>query len=258
MESPGCIMSNRKPIAATKPLQVAAKRPGELALAKGCERCVCLKLKVGNRLPFLHLPSIFGDIDLFSKRVLDAHVAESGRLPAWLDELGAVGCRTPPHWSRFRRLVPEHNIVLVGSADAILVRPDGSHIIVDFKTARYSAGQDELLPLYKVQLNAYASIGEVCGFSPVSGLALVYTEPCVDPPGGHAQQCRPDGFQMGFTVRVVPVELNPAMLDPLLARVRALYDSPELPAGRPGCEDCRRTDALARMWVGEYAWNNPA
>ena len=34
--------------------------------------------------------------------------------------------------------------------------------------------------MYEVQLNAYAVIGEQKGFAPVSGLALVYTEPVTD------------------------------------------------------------------------------
>ena len=124
---------------------------------------------------------------------------------------------------------------------------------MDYKTARLTNGQDELFPLYEVQLNAYAFIADVCGYSPVSGLALAYMEPTTDPPGGHAQQCRPDGFQMGFTARIVNVNLNTAMLDPLLARVRALHDRPEPPAGRPGCEDCRRVDALARTALSSVA-----
>ena len=85
-----------------------------------------------------------------------------------------------------------------------------------------------------VPLNGYAFIAEQCGFAPVVGLGLIYMEPAADPPGGHVRQCRPDGFPMGFTTRVVNVALNTAMLDPLFARLRALHDHPEPPAGRPG------------------------
>lgn len=240
-------MKKRKPTSApTDPLQISTKPVGELALPDRCDRCIAVKLKFRNRLPFQHFPGIFSSIDSVTKNTSEGYCDTVGRLPDWLAELGAVGYRKPPHWSQFRRLIPAHNILLTGAPDAILVRPDGSHIIIDYKTARLSAGQDELFPVYEVQLNGYALIAEVCGFAPVSGLALVYMEPGTDPPGGHAQLCRPDGFQMGFVARIVNVKLNTAMLDPLLARVRALYDRRELPAGRPGCEDCRRVDALAR------------
>jgi len=232
--------------AAAEPLQISAKRVGELALSNCCERCIWLKLRLWNSLPYQCFPGIFSSIDSVSKRTTEAHCDEAGKLPEWLAELGAVGYRKPPHWSQFRRLVAEHNIMLTGAPDGILVRADGSHVIVDYKTAKLTHGQDELFPLYQVQLNGYAFIAEQCGFAPVGALALIYMEPGTDPPGGHAQLCRVDGFQMGFVARIVNVELNTAMLDPLLARVRALHDRPDPPPGRPGCEDCRRVDKLAR------------
>lgn len=239
-------MRRRNPNAAgSKPLQISAKRAGELALPSCCERCFWLKLRMWPALPYQCFPSVFAAIDSATKRTVHAHRDEVGRLPDWLADLGAIGYREPPHWTRFRQFVPEHNIMLTGAPDGILVRPDNSHVIVDYKTATLTDGQDKLFPLYEVQLNGYALIGEACGFAPVSGLALVYMEPSTDPPGGYARLCRPDGFRMGFTARVVNVELNAAMLDPLLARVRALHDRPEPPPGRPGCRDCLAVQRLA-------------
>lgn len=239
-------MSKRKPTTAgPEPLQISAKRVGELALPTACERCFWLKQRLWNALPYQCFPAVFPAIDSFTKKTMHAHTDKVGRLPDWLADLGAVGYRQPPHWSQFRRLIPAHNIMLTGAPDGILVRPDGSHVIVDYKTARLTKGQDALFPLYEVQLNGYAFIAEECGFAPVSGLALVYTEPNTDPPGGHAPFCRPDGFHMGFIARIVNVELNTAMLDPLLTRVRALYDRPDPPAGRPGCRDCAAVQRFA-------------
>lgn len=241
-------MSKRKSTAGgDDPLQISAKRVGELALPNACERCLWLKLRLWNSLPYQCFPAVFAAIDSVTKQTMEAYCDEIGRLPRWLAELGAVGYKVPPHWSQFRRLLPAQNILLTGAPDGILVRPNGSHVIIDYKTARLTSGQDELFPLYEVQLNGYAAIAEVCGFSPVSGLALIYMEPGTHPPGGCAQLCRPDGFQMGFVARIVNVELNTAILDPLLARVRALHDRRDPPPARSGCENCRRVDALARI-----------
>ena len=71
---------------------------------------------------------------------------------------------------------------------------DGSHLIVDYKTAKFTAHQDELFPMYEVQLNAYAVIGEQKGIAPVSGLALVYTEPVTDDATA-SEGCQPDRTQ---------------------------------------------------------------
>lgn len=247
-------MSKRKPsVDGAGPLQISAKRLGELALPDACERCFWLKLRVWRELPFQCFPAVFGAIDAFSKKTVHSYCDEFGRLPDWLADLGAVGYREPPHWSQFRRLIEKHNIMLTGAPDAILVRPDRSFVIADYKTTRLTHGQDALLPLYQVQLNGYAFIAETCGFAPVSGLAIVYTEPSTDPPGGHARFCRADGFEMNFVARVVNVKLDTAILDPLLARVRALHDRPHPPAGRPGCEDCRRVATLTRTALPRVA-----
>ena len=110
----------------------------------------------------------------------DGSIATRARLRGSAGLGNIKGYVNPPHYSKFSILDRETNVVLRGTPDGILVMQDGSHLIVDYKTAKFTAHQDELFPMYEVQLNAYAVIGEQKGFAPVSGLALVYTEPVTD------------------------------------------------------------------------------
>ncbi len=128
---------------------------------------------------------------------------------------------------------------------------NGSHLIVDYKTAKFTDHQDELFPMYQVQLNAYAVIGEQKGLKPVSGLALIYTEPVTD----HATAAKdayqnPSGFLMEFSAQIRPVELAPATIPPLLAKIREIYDLKRPPQARAGCKDCSLLQSLIDVGRG--------
>lgn len=230
------------------PIRISAKNLGALALPGSCPRCNWLKLRLGHKLPYQIFPGIFSSIDGFTKRVVHAYFDEHGAPPAWLDPLGTIVCyREPPHFSKFNMLNEDHGVLLTGAADGILVRDDGSFVIVDYKTAKFSEAQDKLLPMYEVQLNAYAAIGERCGFAPVTGLALIYMEPMTDGQTCFEGQCCEYGFDMGFSAHVLPVDLNPNLLGPLLAQTRELFESLGPPAGRSGCKDCSLLDKLIAL-----------
>lgn len=226
----------------TDTFRISAKTIGELALPGFCPRCFWLKQRLGNKLPYQIFPGIFSSIDVYTKNMVHNHFDRTGVPPAWLAPLGKLeGYIQPPPWQRFKWFDPATQIELIGSPDGVFRAEGGSIIIVDYKTSRYTQAQDALLPLYHVQLNAYAWLGEHNQLSPVSRLALVYMEPVTD----LAKECwesasQPDGFHLGFSGRVVDVPLNPEGILPLLARTRQLVDLPAPPAAREGCIDCER------------------
>lgn len=132
-------------------LIISAKTLGALALDDCCPACFWTQHH-RRPLPFQMFPSIFGDIDRFTKRFVHAHIDEHGREPPCLEEIGPfTGYIEPPHWRRFQATHPS-GLGLRGEADGMLLRGDGSMVIVDYKTARYTEGQDRLLPVYEVQL----------------------------------------------------------------------------------------------------------
>jgi len=227
-------------------LRISAKNLGELALPDFCPRCFWLKLKAHNRLPFQIFPGIFSSIDAYTKRVVHAWIDRNGGAPVWLKGLGEVtGYINPPHHSRFYIELPEYEMLLTGAPDGILTLADRSIAIIDYKTAKYTGTQDKLMPMYMVQLNAYLLIAEHLDIGQVSKLALVYAEPVTDKKTAAQPEIHSDeGFTMPFSISVHPVPMEPAKLQPLFQRAREIYNLPEAPDGRSGCDDCERLDAL--------------
>ena len=235
-------MRNQTPV--TDSFRISAKALGEVALSSFCPRCFWLKTHV--KLPYQIFPGIFSSIDSYTKRAVHSWFDMHGSAPAWMTGLGEVAAYAPaPHHSKFNILDAETNTLLTGGPDEILVLRDGSHVIVDYKTAKYTGAQDSLFPLYETQLNAYALISEQCGPQPVSALALVYMEPVTDQAAAQADaNHRSDGFAMGFAANVHPVNLNPGMIYPLLRKAREVYGASTPPARRTGCSDCNLLDEL--------------
>lgn len=232
-------------------IQISARHLGEMALPDLCVRCLWIKLRLRNKLPFQIFPGIFSSIDSYNKKVVHGWFDRHKSPPPWLKPLGdLVGYKDPPHYSRFKVLDNTYNIILTGSPDGILVRRDASHLIVDYKTAKFTGTQDELYPMYEAQLNVYALLANQLGFGPVAALALIYMEPITD--GGAATEDRnqrDDGFAMGLAANILDVPLRPGLVQPLLARTREIYELERGPTGRAGCKDCPLVEGLIGLFA---------
>jgi len=76
------------------------------------------------------------------------------QLPDWFNEFGDLLKPVPvPHYTKFYVINGETNVKLAGSPDEIFQKEDGSFCIIDYKTAKFTSTQDELLPMYEMQLN---------------------------------------------------------------------------------------------------------
>lgn len=229
-----------QPIGGT--LRISAKQLGELALPNFCERCVWLKMRLRHRLPYQIFPGVFASIDSFVKNVVHAHIDTQGRPPPWLAELGDIAAYIePPHWSRFRAVFPLHDIVLTGVPDALLVRRDARLVIGDYKTARCTGVQDALLPMYTVQLNAYAEIAERTGLGSVADLALIYLEPTTESADG---DCAAEGIRLPLNAHLVRIEHRPTLLSLPLARARRIANLGDAPVPGSGCRECSRVERV--------------
>lgn len=230
-------------------LRISGKNLGQLALASFCPRCFWLKMRCGDKLPWQIFPGIFSSIDAYTKKVTNLHFAQHNRIPRWFDGFGDLGepIKVPGH-KTFNIVDTGTNIRLTGVPDEILRRDDGSLFVADYKTARYTGNQDDLLPMYITQLNSYSVIAERIGLGRVHGLGLIYYEPVTDISVEDIESaCGDEGFSMRFAAKLLPIELRPASIPPLLARVREICDLPKAPAGRSGCEDCQRLAKLVEI-----------
>ncbi len=221
-------------------LQISAKILGELAMPNFCPRCFWIKLHLNNKLPFQIFPGIFSSIDSYTKNVVHGWFNKYNCSPPWLKELGnIIGYVEPPGYRRFNIYDKNSDILLTGTPDAVFTRTDKTHVIADYKTARHTGVQDSLLPMYEVQLNVYALIGEQRGLKPVSSLALIYMEPVTDQTAASDNANLYDsGFRMGFTASIQTVNLNPNSIPPLLKKARDIYEMDTAPEGGEGCSNC--------------------
>jgi len=235
----------------TEQIRISAKNLGEVALDYYCPRCFWIKLRFKD-LPYQIFPGIFSSIDSYSKKMVHGWFDQYRSAPQWLSELGdLVGYRNPPHHSRFKLLDEKYNILLTGSPDGVLERRDGSRIIVDYKTAKFTDTQDFLYPMYETQLNVYARLGNELGLAPVSSLALIYMDPVTDliAPGA-PENHRADGFVLGFSAKIKDVPIRPDMIPPLLAETRRVYDAQQPPPGRAGCKECPIVQEMVTALTG--------
>jgi hypothetical protein len=226
-------------------LRISAKTLGELALPDFCPRCFWVKQHAG-KLPFQIFPGIFSSIDSYTKKIIHCHFDEGKCSPEWLSELGELtGYINPPHYTKFQITDTASDVILWGTPDGIYKTTDGVHIIVDYKTAKYTGAQDHLMPVYSVQLNAYAVIGEQCGLHPVTRLALIYMEPVTD--GKETffmSNQRQYGFDMGFAATIHGVNLEPGLIPTLLAQAKEIYELEQPPRGRTACKECANLENL--------------
>jgi len=226
-------------------IRISAKTLGGLAMPDFCARCFWIRQRAKD-LPYQIFPGIFSSIDSYGKKIVHGWFDRHAVPPPWLAPLGELrGYVTPPHYSKFQITDDETGIILSGAPDGILVRADGSRVIVDYKTAKFTEFQDELFPMYDAQLNAYAHLGERLWTEPVSALALVYTEPVTDDAAAADDANMSDGgFRMPFAARILTVERKPNLVPELLHRARSILDLDAPPPVVSGCKDCRNLENL--------------
>lgn len=211
---------------------ISAKDLGKLALPDFCGRCFWLERHWGK--PPSLFPSIFSVIDSLTKKSVHRSFLEKGKPPAWLPEFAEIEDICQGEIS-FKLPVETGDWTLVGRPDDIFKLKDGTYYIVDYKTAKFTGRQDELFPLYEVQLNAYAFLAERCGFKPVSGLSLIYFEP--------EESAVEEEFGLRFETTALKVDLKPGLILTLLEKAREIVQDPNLPESALGCRGlCRWLD----------------
>jgi len=168
----------------------------------------------------------------------------------WLANSGISGAPiTVPHHNKFQVFHADSRVLLTGAPDEMIKLADGAYTILDYKTAKYTGTQDTLLPLYEIQLNAYAYIAERLNFKPMKNLFLVYYEPITETSREKIDSVITDnGFELAFYGKVVLVPIKKDDIEPLLGKVRQIYELSKPPERRTGCKDCQAIDEIIKCF----------
>lgn len=244
----------RKP----KGISIGAKDLGAIAMPEFCPRCFWIKQKA-RPMPFQIFPGIFSSIDAYTRKIIHASFDQTGKPPAWLPVLkNAFTYLKVPHWSKFARTDHETGITVSGVMDDLFECVNGTLIIPDYKTAKYTANQDKLFPMYAGQLNAYAWIQRPLSPKPIALLCLIYFEPVTKYPGVEAKKTTwpmtkytDVGFDMAFSAHSIMVDQDPDLVPDLLRKAKEILIQPEPPIALVGCKDCDNLNRIQDMcgWI---------
>jgi hypothetical protein len=232
-------------------LKISGKNLAHFNLPTCCPRAHWYLLQINHRPPFNVFPGIFSTFDSMQKKFVRDHLDTKGTLPGWMKKFkDGKELANTPHTLKF--LDTETDIMLTGIPDEVLAKKDGTLLLLDYKTARYSNGQDALFPVYTGQLNAYAWLLDKLGHGSVSSAGLVYFEPTEARTGKEDES-----FAVGFKATEVPVELDPKLTPKLLKAARKLADQSTPPECDGGCKDCDLLDTLFAVYEAGKSRSNP-
>jgi hypothetical protein len=204
---------------------ISGKDLGQLALPSFCSRCFWLERHFG-KAPSI-FPGIFSTLDSLTKRSVSRSFSERAKHPDWFP-IRDKNIREILKIPRISIPISEYgNWTLTGDPDNVFKMEDSSYYIVDYKTARFTGRQDELLPMYEVQLNAYAFALERQGKKPISRLSLIYCEPGEDLDSDN-------DFRLTFKTKLLDIEIKPEIIPELLLKARAIL-SRTIPSAHAGC-----------------------
>ena len=204
---------------------ISAKDLGRLNMPDFCPRCFWIERHI-DKPPGI-FPGIFSTLDAVTKRSTHRSFAERGEKPDWLEIEELVEVEEGDIY--FKLPVEQGDWILTGYPDDIFKTKDGNYHIVDYKTAKFTDRQDELYPLYEVQLNCYAYLAEKYGYKPVTKLSLVYCQPNNDLESD-------ENFKLEFKIYTLKVDLNLDIIPDLLLRARKILDQLEPPASHEKCK----------------------
>ncbi len=193
---------------------ISAKDLGQLSMEDFCPRCFWLQRHYG-KYPQI-FPGIFSTLDSLTKKSVKRSFQDRSCVPDWLP---IKNIQKVVDFKKMNVVTEYGNWILTGVPDDIFKLDDDSFYIVDYKTAKYTINQDRLLPMYRVQLNAYAFGFPSQNITPISKLSLIYCEPN-------------DGldndleFKLSFIINIHDVPLDISEIPRLLIRAREIVDSP--------------------------------
>lgn len=236
-------------------MKISAKNLGALSGKNFCERCFWISMH--EKLPYQIFPGIFSSIDVYTKYIVESYFEKEEVLPVWLSSIGKVTrifkntkelLSVKGHKNK-KFLIDYKNVTLTGVPDAIFESSNKKIIIVDYKTARYTEGQDTLMPIYNTQLNAYAYITEKLGLGIIEKLYLVYFEPPESKNFAKIAEkyTTKEGFEMPFVPKIHEIKKDTEIIEKLMDKAYEIYTKNLPPERNKDCKNCTNLNKICNI-----------
>ncbi len=215
-----------------------------------CPRCFYLDNKLGTKRPGFPAFNLNIAVDELFKREFDIHRKAKSQHPLMKKHnLEAIpfahkdldSWRDPFVGIEYRE--PETDLLVSGGVDDVWVQPDGTLIIVDYKSTSKDGsitklGDSPWEQQYTRQLGVYRWLLENNGFTVAKTGYLVYANASKDE----------DAFddKLTFETTLVPVETDVDWILPALKEIKNCLDQENLPKIGNNCEYCPYREACGK------------
>ena len=200
--------------------------PSDFAyLYEECKHCYYLKVRKGINRPSLPFPGVFSALNT---RLQGALIGKD------LKEFSPVlpsGVVESQEGFIESQLIPGTQVFIKGKYDLLVLQPDGSYLVIDFKISQPS---DEKIPKYQTQLQAYhyafihPKYGETRNITKM-GLIIMYPDQ-VKFENGHAH--------INFPPKWLEIPIHNNKFLDFINKVSGLLEGPT-PPENPNCQWCK-------------------
>lgn len=206
--------------------------PSQLNLIHDCPRCFWRAHVAGIPRPRGIFPGLPGAIDKLVQKET-TKFAGKGK-PKWLIPWTNEGVIR----SGTKRLVLKgSDYILTGIYDDLIVMPDESVIIVDYKTAARPHSEAATRQYYQLQLDMYALLCKANGLKPAEVGYIVYTTPNLL--RRYVQDFNQDHLiDIFFKITHIPLQVRAGRGGDTIKRALNICMQKEAPAASPDCEWC--------------------
>ena len=215
-----------------------------------CPRCFYLDRRLGVAQPPSFPFSLNSAVDALLKKEFDAYRSRGEAHPLMKEAgIDAVPFKHP-HLNEWREALrggityqfPKTNLMLTGAVDDLWVKPDGSLIIVDYKST--SKAEEVTLDAdwqisYKRQMEIYQWLYVKNGYT-------------VDPTG-YFLYCNGDAgrdafnSRLEFFIKLLPYTGDHSWVEPKIRELYTCLQAPALPAPGADCDYCKYREAAGKF-----------
>lgn len=215
-----------------------------------CPRCFYLDNKLGTKRPSFPSFNLNIAVDELFKREFDTHRDAGTQHPIMIEyNIDAVPFAHPElntwreNFEGIQYTDPETKLTISGAVDDIWVNPEGSLIVVDYKSTSKDTVISELSDSpwdqqYKRQLGVYRWLLEKNGFSVDATGYLVYANASKNEPSFN------NTLTFQTTLVSVPTEID--WIPDMLKTIKNTLEADTLPACGVACEYCPYREAAGK------------